>query len=337
MELWKKVGFRNFIIKCIIFVFIGIMLQVVVSNYFSHTAFFKEYLEIPSAFYVEPTLFKVFLVNAFLFGLVAFILRSFEKIKNIKDFNFKKHQYIFLALAIIIFIGHYFFKFLINQNLEFFMQNATFWAVVKIIFHLLFFTALGLGIFGLHFLKYVLKEYKREIIFFISIAVGFFILMRLVHGLWQYFSSTIAYILYRIFGIFFADVTYIPFVPTGFVSGGGPMLGIGSFKAVIGGSCSGIDSFLLFTALYALLFILDHKKIKKPLAILLFFVGAIGMFLTNVLRILLLFIVGAYVDKDFAIGMFHTNAGWILFIIYFFIFWTLASRLIYKNEKKIKK
>lgn len=336
IEALKKQGFRNFVIKCVIYVLIFILLQVVISNFISDMAFFKTYLEIPRDFYIEAPMIRLYMMNALIFGLVAFILRSYHKIKNISNFKFKNHQYIFLGLAIFFFTAHYLLKFLINQNTDFFLQNATFWAIIKYSLNVLFAIALGLGIFGLDFIKHIFKEYKKEILFFIIICVSFFILMRLVQDSWTFFSSTISNMLHWIFKIFFEDVTYKPFVATTSTSGGGPLLGIGNFKAIVGKSCSGIDSFLLFTSLYVLMFIMDYKRLKKPIAIILFFVGAIGMFLTNALRILLLFIVGAFYDAKFAVGMFHTNAGWVLFIAYFFIFWWIASKYIYKNEKKKK-
>jgi exosortase/archaeosortase family protein len=111
--------------------------------------------------------------------------------------------------------------------------------------------------------------------------------------------------------------------------GGGPLLGINNFRAIVGKSCSGIDSFLLFTSLYTLIFILDYKRLKKKLAILLYFLGIVGMFFVNILRIFLLFIIGAYIDAKFAVGLFHTNAGWVLFLGYFFIYWIIVSKYIY--------
>ncbi len=81
-----------------------------------------------------------------------------------------------------------------------------------------------------------------------------------------------------------------------------------------------------------ILYFIYHKKLKIPLTIALFFIGALGMFLTNILRIFILFIVGAHISPDLAVGLFHTNVGWILFILYFFIFWYIASKFVYKKS-----
>jgi exosortase/archaeosortase family protein len=133
---------------------------------------------------------------------------------------------------------------------------------------------------------------------------------------------------------------------------GGPLIGIGTFSAIIGKPCSGIDSLLLFTALYSLMLILDWKRMNKAKAIAFF---AIGMFITNILRIFVLFLVGAHYSPKLVVGLFHlafspttfsgnhksdnprrsrdylyTNLGWILFIAYFAVFWIIAQRYIYR-------
>jgi exosortase/archaeosortase family protein len=332
-NIFKNKNFRNFIIKTTAFLAIGMAVQFFIGIFFRNTYLFKTYLTIPKAFSLEAPNIRNILINALLFGLITFIIISYEKLLKIKSFKFKKHQIFFAILAIAFVISQYVLKYLINQNTTYFLQAVTFWGIIKILIIALFVISLTLAVFGLDFFKYFIKEYKKEIGMFILLSAAFFTLMLLVQNLWTYFSSFISNLLYHIFSLFFQDVTYKPFVSSFTMSeGGGPLLGIGNFKAIVGKPCSGIDSFLLFTSLYSLIFILDYKKLKKGLAITLFFVGAIGMFLTNLIRILLLFIVGAYIDANFAIGMFHSNIGWILFIIYFFIFWWIASKYVYKEK-----
>lgn len=332
IPIMQNKGFRNFIIKCVIYVVAVIVLIAVIGNFFSKTPLYKEYLEIPHEFFIEPPMVRIYLINALLFGLVAFIIRFHDRFKDIKYFRFARHQYLFLALSVLVLASHYLLKFIINRNVEYFLLHPMFWAVVKYGINVVFLITLGIGIFGRGLIKSVWDEYKRELAFFVIMTSAFYLLMRLVQNSWTIFSGAISRILYWIFSRFFSDVTYIAFVRTS-PEGGGPLLGIGDFQAIIGKSCSGIDSFLLFTALYALIFIMDYKRLKRPLAVMLFFFGAIGMFLTNALRLLLLFIIGAYYDADLAVGLFHTNAGWILFIVYFFIFWSIVSRFIYVKRE----
>ncbi|GIU70303.1 MAG: hypothetical protein KatS3mg002_1539 [Candidatus Woesearchaeota archaeon] len=330
--IFKNEGFKWFMIKLVLFIVIGISVQMFISLFFKYTDFFNTYLSIPQDFILEAPNMRTIILNALLFGIVATIIRYYQNVLKIKNYKFEKIQILFIFLSAFFLIGQYIFKFLINQNTEYFLQAKLFWGIIKITINILFIIALYFSIFGISFTKYELKEYRKEILFFIIASVVFFILMLLVQNLWSYFSGAISEILYRIFSLFFDNVTYKPFVSSfTMTEGGGPLLGINNFRAIVGKPCSGIDSFLLFTSLYALIFILDYKRLKKGLAIALFFVGALGMFLTNILRIFLLFIIGAYYDPKFAVGLFHTNAGWILFIIYFFAYWSIVSKYIYKK------
>jgi exosortase/archaeosortase family protein len=328
----KNKGFRSFIIKILLFLLLIIAIQLLVGVIFSGNTFYKKYLSVPKEVLLELPNIRTILINAFLFGIVSFIILSYKRLLKIPDFRFKKIQIVFLISSAVIFFLKYYFNFLVNKNTAYFLQLPIFWGVVKILINILFVLVLALAIFGLDFIKYFLKNYKKEILWFCILSIVFFFLMLLVQNLWTVFSGVISKILYYIFSLFFNNVTYRPYVVSFTMQeGGGPLLGINSFRAIVGKPCSGIDSFLLFTSLYALIFIMDYKKLNKTKAIVTFVVGAIGMFLVNLIRIFLLFIVGAYIDAKFAVGLFHTNVGWILFIIYFFVFWTVTSKFVYKK------
>jgi exosortase/archaeosortase family protein len=332
---FKNINFRKFVIKLALLLVLGLGTSMLISLFFKYTPLFTNYLDIPQEFSVNILDYKGIFINACLFGIVAFIISGYGKLLKIKDFKFELKQLLFALIALIFLVGTYVLKYLINKNLDYFMQNPQFWGYVKLAFIPLFAISLYLTIFGIPFTKYFLKNFKKEIVTFIALSIGFFILMLLVQNLWTIFSGVISQMLYWLFSLFFTNVTYQPYVMSfTMAEGGGPLLGINGFKAIIGKPCSGIDSFLLFTSLYALIFILDYKRLKKGLTIALFFVGALGMFLTNLVRIFLLFIVGAYIDPKIAVGLFHTNAGWILFIVYFFIYWWIVSRFIYTSKPK---
>ena len=332
---FKNKGFRNLTIKGVIFLAIIILIQKGISLLLVGSTFFQEFLDIPSQFQIGKGVISLSITNALIFGVVVFIMLTYKKIFTIKNYKIKGNQIWFILLSVFFLILHYIFKAIINWNLQFFSQAPIFWGIIKIVIQLLFAAALFVGIFGVEFTKYLFKNLKKQILITVIVTIIFFILMILIQNLWTYFSGAISEILYRVFSIFFNNVTYQPYV-TSFTmqEGGGPLLGINNFLAIIGKPCSGIDSFLLFTGLYTLIFILDYRRLKKKVAIPLYFVGIIGMFLTNVLRILLLFIVGAYWSPSFAVGMFHNNAGWILFIGYFFVFWWAASKYVYKSRNK---
>lgn len=328
----KDKGIRSFLLKTTIVLGVGLAVSMAIKLYFINTIFFNKYLDIPQAFYLEAGNIRTIFINALLFGIVAFLIVGYKnnKLQKIKYFKFKPNQLIFILLSGFFLFFQYYYKYLINKDTEYFLQAPTSWGILKIVINMLFIISLAIGIYGLNFTKYFFKDYRKEVIIFSTVSVGFFFLMLVVQNLWSLFSKAVTSILYWVFSLFFDNVIYKPYVVSfSMKEGGGPLLGIGDFSAIVGKPCSGIDSFLLFTALYMLIFILDYHKLNRPKSIIFYFIGIIGMFITNVIRVFLLYIVGAFIDKDFAVGLFHTNVGWILFIGYFFIYWWLISKYIY--------
>jgi exosortase/archaeosortase family protein len=332
---FKNKGFRAFVWKGAISVFIIFLVQYLTQKFLTSTALFREHLDIPQAFQLGKGVIFLSIMNSIIFGLVVFVILSRKSILDMKHSKFEAKQMLWFLLSAFFVILHFYLKYLINSNLEFFSHMPLFWAIVKVFIQVLFAITVIIGVYGFVFVKNFINKYRKEIAITLIVTVLFFILMMLVQNLWTLFSGALSKILFWIFSIFFDNVTYKPHVVSFTMEeGGGPLLGINNFRAIVGKPCSGIDSFLLFTSLYALIVLLDHKKIHKVKALWVYVIGIVGMFLTNVLRIMLLFIVGAYVDPDLAIGLFHTNAGWILFIGYFFIFWSMVSRYIYKGGNK---
>jgi len=43
-------------------------------------------------------------------------------------------------------------------------------------------------------------------------------------------------------------------------------------------------------------------------------------------------LVGIHISPEIAVGFFHTNAGWVLFILYFLAYYWLIKRWIYKKS-----
>jgi exosortase/archaeosortase family protein len=130
--------------------------------------------------------------------------------------------------------------------------------------------------------------------------------------------------------VFFAQITtvgtafllslVVPGVSHSFESVFRPMLMTPTFTAVIARSCSGIVGLSLFALLFGLILIMDWHKINKQRAAVAFVIGLAGIVGVNIIRITSLFLVGIFVSRQFALGMFHTNIGLILFLVYFMIF-----------------
>ena len=103
-----------------------------------------------------------------------------------------------------------------------------------------------------------------------------------------------------------------------------PMLSFENFVVVIGEACSGVDSAIMFTGVYLFVALLDWNRLDTKKLTWLFPIGLVGMFCVNILRVALLMMIGAYYSPQFALSMFHENAGWILFVAYTLGFWYLV-------------
>ena len=92
-------------------------------------------------------------------------------------------------------------------------------------------------------------------------------------------------------------------------------LGIGDFVVAIAPACSGFEGIGLICALLGAYVLLFRKDLRFPQALLLLPLGMVVIWSFNVLRIVLLVIVGASGRPDVALGGFHSQAGWLGFNI----------------------
>ena len=64
-----------------------------------------------------------------------------------------------------------------------------------------------------------------------------------------------------------------------------------------------------------------------------FIPASIGLFAINILRVYILILIGALFSRDLALGLFHTYAGLILFVLYFISFWKLFYAYLLDKER----
>lgn len=93
------------------------------------------------------------------------------------------------------------------------------------------------------------------------------------------------------------------------------VIGLGDFAVNIAPACSGYEGIGLITAFTAIYLWVHRDALKFPRALLLFPIGAIAIWLLNVVRIALLVGIGYEWSEDVAIGGFHSQAGWLTFIL----------------------
>jgi exosortase/archaeosortase family protein len=262
-----------------------------------------------------------------IFVVFMFILYHRKELINLKSYPFKALQTILLALfTVLMLVLYYIARYFTKRG---FIANYYVAVIFISSILLLYVLTLAVTVFGARCLLDFIRQFKKTILIFVGGGVLVYFAILSTQQLWPYFSIGVGKIIFTTFQIFYSHVQLIQ-NPTG------PILTVGGFSAGIGAPCSGIDSLLMFSGLFILIFVLDYKRLNKKIMIVMFPIGLAGTYIINILRIFLLFLIGVYISPSFAVGLFHQNIGWILFIAYFFVFYLFASKRIYLDLKNIK-
>ncbi len=91
------------------------------------------------------------------------------------------------------------------------------------------------------------------------------------------------------------------------------VIGLGTFSVTVSEDCSGyqgVGLIWLFLVIYLWVF---REGLRFPQALLLIPLGTLAVYVMNVVRIVTLVLLGAYVSPDLALEAFHAQAGWIAF------------------------
>jgi len=112
----------------------------------------------------------------------------------------------------------------------------------------------------------------------------------------------------------------------------GPVLGVETFYIRIFKSCSGIESMAVFSILFVAMVSFNIRRINKTSIPFLFLIGVAGTFLVNVLRLICLVLVGAFISPELAVNAFHTNVGWVMMLVYFAGFNEMATRFFVRRD-----
>lgn len=124
---------------------------------------------------------------------------------------------------------------------------------------------------------------------------------------WGVLSEKAFWVAAWMLGLFGSDLLY--------VDAANQTLGLGNFLVLIAPQCSGYEGVGLITAFVALYLTMNRKELRFPLALILFPVGAVFIWFLNCARIALLVAMGYYWSPEVAVGGFHSQAGWITFIL----------------------
>jgi len=254
--------------------------------------------------------------------ILFFTLYYKEKIAKITH---EKQNFVSSAILVVLGIvsvgAYYALRYIANVN-NIVSGVYAYLTVIASLFSLIIaFALFTIGIFSFKYLKKFYLELKKPLWTTLVLAIVAYYLLMWFQGLWPFFSYTISKILFALFN---------PLFPTYLNLNGTPVLDVDGFAVSIGAPCSGIESLFLFAAFSIGIYLLDHKKIRRTAFIISSIIGLIGIYFVNILRLFLLILTGLYVNPDFAVGLFHTNVGWILFVIYFLIYYYIMKKFIYK-------
>jgi len=300
-------GFKEFLIKSGIFIVLFVLIQTLIMNIAKDTSLFG-----------EIKLFQTFtLAKAAFFTIILFISLNKKKLLKIKKYEVGlKERVISNILIIFLFVSYFQYKKFLLNNVEIVQQYSYFFGfTVSLMPFIILFFLVSL-VFGFKFIKDFFKEHKKGLGLVLIGTIVVYNLIKWFQNLWVYFSGFVAK----------STVYLLSFFGTASLSfrNGMPILRFNTFMAGIAKTCSGIDSIFIFTALYLGVLAWDYKILNKKKMLILFIPGVVGAFLLNILRIFLLFLIGSYVSRDFALQAFHTNASAILFLIYFAVFLKLS-------------
>ena len=179
-----------------------------------------------------------------------------------------------------------------------------------------------LSSFGMDGIKTVWRTYKRELVISTLLWVGFDLFLNAVYGLWSVLSTVVLVSVKVIFGLIGISAIFIP--PHSLL--------FSKFVISVAEGCSGIESIALFTALYALIGIIDFQRFNHRKYVAVFAPALVLLFGFNILRVFVLILAGYYINPQIAFTLFHTYAGMVFFILYSALFWGISYQWMLRNE-----
>ncbi len=93
------------------------------------------------------------------------------------------------------------------------------------------------------------------------------------------------------------------------------VIGANGFYIDIAPACSGVEGIALVTIFVTLYLALFRSELRFPRALILYPVGILVSTALNVVRIVVLLVIGLNGNPDLAVGGFHSHAGWMMFTL----------------------
>ncbi len=99
-------------------------------------------------------------------------------------------------------------------------------------------------------------------------------------------------------------------------------------------SCSGIYSFSIFASAFTAFILTEFSKVNWRVGGLLV-LGFVTSYVANLLRIVIVVLVGVYAPGDDpmqALLQAHSNAGWMIFVLWITLFWLIMYKVLMKEK-----
>jgi archaeosortase C (PEF-CTERM variant) len=104
-------------------------------------------------------------------------------------------------------------------------------------------------------------------------------------------------------------------------------------------ACSGIYSFSIFASAFIAFILTEYNKVDRKVVLLLC-LGILTAYVANILRMVVIVLVGYYSYTPEtglqAMLVAHSNAGWIIFLIWIGLFWFLMYRFLIRTEEPVE-
>lgn len=316
LSLTDKPGFRQFLLKVGILLGSILLLPLIAYPFLQMGRF-------PHAFPKEFVLVDVGM--ALIFFAIALVLISKDKLLRLGRYAYDSRQgVVFGILALFSLAVYLYSRVVISRDYDYYAFENYALGLVFNLTPLLFFALFSiLAVFNVRFVKGFVSSFKKELTIVSVMIVLYYGFNIFVRKVWYFLGGFVAHSVGFLLGLSFGDVVLVD-------KGYNFNLGAAGFVASIGDLCSGIDSIGLFTALFVLILAYDWKVLNKKRMVIAGVIGLVGAILVNVLRVYLLYLTGIFVSPEFAVGMFHSNIGMILFIVYFVLFWLVFYRWVRK-------
>jgi exosortase E/protease (VPEID-CTERM system) len=168
------------------------------------------------------------------------------------------------------------------------------------------------------FWRTCLTHYRLETAMAVAAGLVVILAVRFTKTGWEELTGVTLLVSYRLLSLYEADVR---------VDYDKRLLGVGEFDVYIHEPCSGYEGIGLVTVFLGLFLWVFRRSLLFPNAFALLPIGIGAIWLLNSARIAALVSLGAHVSPEVALSGFHSQAGWVAFLIVTIGIMAIAPRL----------